>query len=394
MVKNKGIPQRFVILVVAALLSLVTASAVFAGGSATPAAADPSCSKEHAQSGQQTSPPPGQLVRRGITGKVVSVISDTPARITIETQFGKVVMEVPAGFDISTIKVGSRIAALLEKEPAPVIATPTTAQTDTPFRVGKAQKIKVIPSEASLTHQRAVVVGQQGDTLDVVDEDGKADTLKVKGKGHVQVTTDKDGKPHQEAEEEHISQGTDAILLVQCDGKDGKPQVHGVENAQRVSDRLEDIKSKAQEHSEAQAAKIAEIQKENAERQQERLDKTLSHVPPSVRDTVEKAHQQAQAHQCSGQGKSKDGDCPKPQETPKSKETPEAKENPRSQGTPRAKETPEAKETPRPQGTPRAKETPEAKETPRPQGTPTPQDKDKSQEQNRGKSEDKGNGKK
>ncbi len=98
-------------------------------------------------------------------------------------------LEAPEGLDVTTLEEGIRIAALTAKEPVSVESGDETA-TDTPFRTGSALKLKIVPGKVTGSHQRGVVVGQDGDTLEVVDVDGEVEDLEHTGDGTVQVTSD------------------------------------------------------------------------------------------------------------------------------------------------------------------------------------------------------------
>ena len=144
---------------IAVLLGSSMISAVSASTSLAPHGA-PACSKERGRPAGKPAPP-GQLVRRGVIGTFVGMSED--GNILVETQFGVVELEAPEGLDVTTLEEGSRIAALTAKEPVSVESGDETA-TDTPFRTGSALKLKIVPGKVTGSHQRGVVVGQDGDT--------------------------------------------------------------------------------------------------------------------------------------------------------------------------------------------------------------------------------------
>ena len=142
------------------ILAASPAQEAFANAYASPAAG-PSCDVPNGKKVDRPVPP-GQLNRRGLTGNVVKIDAGL---ITVGTQFGNVAISPPGSFDLSSLSVGNRIAALLEKEATPPVDVgPPGAETDTPFgpeipdvttdtppfRVAVAKHITVIPTQASL----------------------------------------------------------------------------------------------------------------------------------------------------------------------------------------------------------------------------------------------------
>ena len=225
-------PPLIAILLVSGMAS--TASASYA---ASPAAV-PSCEKEHG-SPKDRPIPPGQLNRRGVIGSFAGV--DDSGNILVETQFGVVAIAPPEGFDATTVEEGSRIAAHLDKEPLAVEdGTPTGTDTplsitatDTPFRTGSALRIKVLPTEVTRSHDRGVIVGQEGDTVEVVDEGGEVENFEVTGDGGVQVPPEEEGDTTEPVvEQEVVEAGTDAILLTQCAGPGAKAEVRSIQRAE------------------------------------------------------------------------------------------------------------------------------------------------------------------
>ncbi len=170
--------------IMAVLLATNVVPRVFADSSSAPPAA-PSCNTERGRPSEKP-PPPGQLTRRGVVGEIVEVITDdgSTTRIVIETQFGNVEMTVPEDFD-GSLEEGSRIAALMEKEP--ITTDSTSALSDTPFRVADASRITVVPKQATRSHHRAVVQSEDDGTLEVIDEDGVVSEVEVTGEGGVQT---------------------------------------------------------------------------------------------------------------------------------------------------------------------------------------------------------------
>ena len=259
--------------------------------------------------------PPGQLTRRGLTGNVTKIDCGL---ITVRTQFGNVAISPPASFDLGSLSVGTRIAALLEKEERPpVVVGPPGAETDTPirvdidevttdtppFRVAVAKRIKVIPTKASLSHHRGVVQGQDDDSIQLVDEDGDENDLEVTGDGGVQTPPDGGtGDGGTGVEQEQIEEGTDAILLIACAGD--KATVRSIQRADRVAERIERLLVKTQERDEARAAKLAALREKNEERKQARLDKTSQNAPPGAKGNIDKAQGKGKTDCAEGE------DCP------------------------------------------------------------------------------------
>ena len=280
------------------LLAASPAQEAFANAYASPAAG-PSCD---APKGKKVDKPvpAGQLTRRGLTGNVVKIDGGL---ITVRTKFGNVAISPPVGFDMGTLSVGNRIAALLEKEEKPPVDVGSPgADTDTPlrpvvgelttdtppFREAMAKRITVIPTQASFSHHRGVILGQDDDSIVIVDEDGDEDDLEVTGDGGVQTPPDDGtGDGGTGVEQEEIEEGTDAILLIQCAG--GLATVRSIQRADRVAQRIERLLVKAQERDESRAAKLAALQVKNEERKQARLDRTSQNGPPGAKGSIDKA---------------------------------------------------------------------------------------------------------
>ena len=262
--------------------------------------------------------------------------------IIVATNSGNVEIAPPGDFDVSSLSPGDRIAAHMDKEALPIGGGPPQAQTDTPFtvatsesetdtpatvtgssfRIGTALRIKVIPGKATGSHNRAVIVTQQGDTVNVVDEDGNEDNVGVTGDGGVQTSGDGDGSDPV-IEQEQVEDGTDVVLLTQCAGPDATPLILSIQRADRIAQRLDRLQAKFEDNPE-KAAKFADLKQKQLDRLQARLDKTSNNAPPSARGNVDKAR---------GKGKSSQGDCPEDGDTnedcPKDKGKPEDKGNPK-----------------------------------------------------------------
>ena len=309
------------------ILAASPAHEAFANAYASPAAG-PSCD---APKGKKVDKPvpAGQLTRRGLTGNVVKIDGGL---ITVRTKFGNVAISPPVGFDMGTLSVGNRIAALLEKEEKPPVDVGSPgADTDTPlrpvvgelttdtppFREAMAKRITIIPTKPSFSHHRGIILGQDDDSIVIVDEDGDEDDLEVTGDGGVQTPPDDGtgdggtGDGGTGVEQEEIEEGTDAILLIQCAG--GLATVRSIQRADRVAQRIERLLVKAQERDESRAAKLAALQVKNEERKQARLDRTSQNAPPGAKGSIDKA-----------QGKGKNV-CPEGEECPDEKGKPSDK---------------------------------------------------------------------
>ncbi len=328
-----------------AILAASPAYAAFANTYASPAAG-PSCDAPKGKKVDRPVPP-GQLTRRGLTGNVVKIDGGL---ITVGTKFGNVAISPPVGFDMGTLSVGNRIAALLEKEEKPPVDVgPPGADTDTPFgpevpegttdtppfgpeipevttdtppfREAMAKRITIIPTQASLSHHRGVVQGQDDNSIVVVDEDGDEDDLEVTGDGGVQTSPDDgtgdgsdgtgDGGDGTGVEQEQVEAGTDAILLIECAGD--KATVRSIQRADRVAQRIDRLLVKAQERDVARAAKLAALQQKNEDRKQARLDRTSQNAPPGAKGNIDKAR---------GKGKN---DCTEGEECPDDRGKPDDK---------------------------------------------------------------------
>ena len=333
---------------VAILLASGMASTAFASNAPAPALG-PTCEKEHG-SPKDRPVPKGQLIRRGVIGSFAGV--DENGNILVETQFGIVAIAPPEGFDATTIEEGSRIATLLDKEALPVEEGLPTA-TDTPFRIGSALSLKVIPTTVTRSHNRGVVLDQDGDTVEVVDEDGEVETFEVTGDGGVQVLPAGEGDtteppagegdtteppagegdttepPSGEGDtteppagegdttdlgvkQEDIEAGTDAILLTQCAGPGAKAEIRSIQRADRIAERLDRIAARVLERDASRAAKIADLQQRREDRTQARLDRTSKNASPESRGKVDKARGKG-----STQGECTEddtGDCPEGKE--------------------------------------------------------------------------------
>ena len=289
---------------VAALLASTIGPAVYANGPASPLAV-PSCDKERGRPPDRPIPP-GQLKRRGVVGTVVAVDADA-GTITVETQFGNVEMATPDGFNFDDVEEGDRIASLLTKDPEETV-DPTA--TDTPFRIGTASKIKIVPGKASYTHDEAVILGQEGDTIEVLDEDGNSSNVGVTGAGGVQGTPTPSPTPDPTptesptpeppdlvVEPETVEAGTDAILLVQCSGAGATAEVRSIQRADRIAERLERLQAEFADNPE-KAAKFEELQQRREDREQARLEKTSKNVPPSAQGKVDKARGKGRTQEC------------------------------------------------------------------------------------------------
>ena len=253
---------------VALLLAGGTLSTALASTSASPSAAV-SCLKEKGRPPDRPIPQ-GQLTRRGVVGTVDGLSED--GNLLVRTKWGLVEIALPEGFE-GTVEVGSRIAALMEKAETdtPITVDPTEAATDTPFRTGSALKLKVVPTKATLSHERGVVVSQDGDNVGVVDEDGEMGDAAVTGDGGDQ-----------------IEDGTDAVLLTKCSGPGAKAEIRNIQRADKIAERLERLQAKFADDPE-KAAKLDALVQKQQDKLEARLAKTTEKAPPGVKDKANKA---------------------------------------------------------------------------------------------------------
>jgi uncharacterized membrane protein YgcG len=260
--------------------------------------------------------PPGQLTRRGVSGTVAAVGSDS---IVVETKFGNVTVNVDGGTIIKSkgdiialedIQVGDRAGVLLNKPPDapkdkdddddgddpdvtppdtsddtstdpdvtppdtsddtstdPDVTPPDTSDdtgtdTDTEpedkplapsFRQDvTALRISIVPSKATRKHE-CVVVTETGDgTTTVLDEDGNETEL----------------------EGDEGTEGEDVCLITQT-GRGGGKKITGSTSSDTVDTRLERLAEKNAELADKLAEKKAAVQ----EKRDERLAKTVGNAP-------------------------------------------------------------------------------------------------------------------
>ncbi len=300
------------------LLTVLLASGMVATATAnqsTAPSASVSCLKERGRPPDRPIPP-GQMTRRGVTGNYVGI--SELGNILVETQFGIVEIAAPDDFDESTLEVGSRIAALMEKEPKPVEGVPPGAETDTPFtiepedaatdtpfRTGTALKLKVIPTKATLSHDRGVVVTQGDGNVEVVDENGDVGDLELTGQG---------GDP--------IEDGTDAVLLTKCSASGDKAEIRNIQRADKIAERLEQFQAKFTDDPE-KAAKFADLGQKRLDRLEARLAKTSNNAPPSARGNIDKARGKGAAQSNCPEDGSTTEDCPNEKGKPEDKGKPD-----------------------------------------------------------------------
>lgn len=268
MLRIKELNRWLIAPLMAMLVVGATTSGVFADQSSSPSAA-PSCSKERGRPSDKPIPP-GQLTRRGVVGTYEGTTED--GNILVSTQLGLVEITPPVDFDLESLEEGvSRIATLLEKEPEPVGIVASGAATDTPFKTGSALKLKVIPTEATLSHDRGVVVTQGDDSIGVLGEDGDVENLELTGEG---------GDP--------IEDGTDVILLTQCSGVEATAEIRNIQRADKIAERLERFQAKFADDPE-KAAKFADLAQKHLDKLEARLAQTAEKAPPGAKDKAAKA---------------------------------------------------------------------------------------------------------
>ena len=249
--------------------------------------------------------PPGQLTRRGVSGTVAAVGSDS---IVVETKFGNVTINVDGGTIIKSkgdtialedIQVGDRAGVLLNKPPdapkdkdddddvdlsAPTDGddtstdpdltppdtstdtstdpdlTPPDTSTDTSTDPDlTALRISIVPSKATRKHE-CVVVTETGDgTTTVLDEDG--------------VETELEG--------DEGAEGEDVCLITQT-GRGGGKKITGSTSSNTVDARLERMAEKNADLAEKLAEKKASVQ----EKRDERLAKTVENFVRSDKEHI------------------------------------------------------------------------------------------------------------
>ncbi len=304
-----------------------SATAALADAAASPALL-PSCEKEHGRPSDRE-PPPGQLSRRGVVGDVVRIIEEdgTLIAIVVGTQFGTVEIGIPEDLDTDA-GVGDRVAVLTVKEPKPLVDgeppeggetdTPFTVvpleegQTGTPFRTTVAKKITIIPGTATGSHHRGVVLSQGDGTTEIIDDEGNVDEFETTDSGGVQVPPEEgegegsgegtsggegegEGEGDEESpevEDETISSGTDAIILLQCGAAGSDPLIRSIQQAARIAERLERIQTKFADDPD-KLAKFEDLQEKQEERIQARLDRTANNAPPGSQGSIGKAQRNA-----------------------------------------------------------------------------------------------------
>ena len=157
-----------------------------------------------------------------------------------------------------------------------------------------------------------MILGQDGDTIEVLDEDGNVGNLGVTGEGGVQGTPTPEPSPEPSptpessptpeptdliVEPETVEAGTDAILLVQCSGAGATAEVRSIQRADRIAERLERLQAKFEDNPE-KAAKFEELQQRREERGQARLEKTSNNAPASAKGKVDKARGKGRTQEC------------------------------------------------------------------------------------------------
>ncbi len=300
-------------------------------GTPTPNATSTEDNQGHqneADSGRQGDVPPGQLTRRGLFGKVVAVGAGD---IIVSTPFGNVTVQVngstkitmpPQGtVGLDSVKIGDRVAVLLDRSPvappststvdATTTPTPTptpdasetTDQTPTPtptpdasgttdqiptptptpdatgitdetptptpalsFRTVTALFIQVIPSKATRTHQLTVVAGE----------------------GHGKVTVlNSNGQEVEMDATQNLSVGSDVVLLVKSQGAGHEDKVVGSLDPSEIQQRLQRFEQQAATHGNGNRSEFfQQLLQKRQQRESEHLQEMESHAPNTVKQRI------------------------------------------------------------------------------------------------------------
>lgn len=176
--------------------------------------------------------PAGQLVRRGLSGKVLRIGG---SEFLVETRHGQVkvivtdettIKQPPNGevrFD--ALEIGDRVGILLAK-PENDNATPST-EADV-FRTATALKIVIVPSKATREHRRAIVLEKIKNAI--------KDRVKFIDRNGDEVEIETDVEIEGEEGEE--------VLLVTRRGKDGDDHVSSSTRADQIEERLRELAKK------------------------------------------------------------------------------------------------------------------------------------------------------
>ncbi|UCC15967.1 MAG: hypothetical protein JSU58_06215 [Dehalococcoidales bacterium] len=141
----------------------------------------PKCTKKNDDSGEKKRIPPGQMVRRGLTGYVVGVnVTDGYYYFLVETNFGiivKVCTNQTTNQTVNATMIGKRVAVKLEKVEggaSEYAQNGTDNRTDNvtgAYREANAIQFRLIPSKGGMKHKWGTV-GPLGQGCIFEDEDG------------------------------------------------------------------------------------------------------------------------------------------------------------------------------------------------------------------------------
>lgn len=169
---------------------------------------------------------PGQLVRRGLSGKVLRVGGSS---FLVETRHGKVLVMVndqttikqpPNGeVRLSAVEIGDKVGVLLAK---PENDTATSTEADI-YRTATALKVVIVPSRATREHRRAIVLEKIKDAI--------KDRVKF---------LDRDGNEVEiETEIEIEGEEGEEVFLITRKGKHGQDErISSSARAEEIEERL------------------------------------------------------------------------------------------------------------------------------------------------------------
>jgi len=277
---------------------------------------DESGDSDEAGEAEQSKPtPPGQMVRRGLSGPIASWATDGEGNITavfIQTNFGLVQLDVSSlGLKDGDLAEGTRVAVKLAKQEEKGassyaqdsnsgdisesdtgegdtgeggtgeggsdegdIGQSSTGEGDTgegetgdqeelpdAYRTAVPEQFNIIPTKASRSHKYATVVETSDDGLTIMDEDGETEEVDGDSGG--------DGLPEE---------GDDVVLILQDNGHGNKPTVTGSEQTSNIQARLELWISQAEETGdEALLERLQQRLEKQIEKQEQRADKWQQH---------------------------------------------------------------------------------------------------------------------
>jgi vacuolar-type H+-ATPase subunit H len=233
--------------------------------------------------------PAGQLVRRGLSGKVLPIEGSEfdGSEFLIETRHGLVKVIVtgettinqppngPVGMD--SLQIGDRVGILLAK-PENDNATPS-AEADV-FRTATALKIVIVPSKATREHRRAIVLEKIKNAI--------KDRVKFIDRNGDEVEIETDVEIEGEEGEE--------VLLVTRRGKDGDDHVSSSARAEKIEERLRELASKRADLE----GKLEEVREKFNARRAELLDTAKEKIAKleigdDIKARIDEARAKAQA---------------------------------------------------------------------------------------------------